>query len=385
MRRGWILGILASMLVGCGSEAVQMAGGSSEQGNALQAIQILVVDRHGAPTPATIELLPADWSPNKDTAGFTSGPLGQGQSWLSPSLPQGSYSILAIGDSGKRIHSMELTGNRKDTIQLEPTVRMQGTFPAGSSVQIPGARISAVTDAKGLLVFDSLPVGAKRLLIRKDSTTGVLFLDSLYPSTQIYLTAYPKLSAPGPARLDSTWLTPPNVYPPAGNYQAQVTIATWHPLREATFERAPTASGPWSSFAGGIALDSSANLWLRSRVAKGYVSQPRLYSYSIAQAIRTDSSLPVIHTAPVGPFSTFMPDSIRKNEDTIHIFILTQGCSSLPAHGFGGWVHSDSLGLYRRICNQPTAPTKFHFTMQGASAIRWAHTLMPKGVTYALP
>jgi hypothetical protein len=201
----------------------------------------------------------------------------------------------------------------------------------------------------------------------------------------VYLNPAPSLKDTQPASIDTVLLEPPQTFPPAGSYQAQVTIAPWHPLSEAIFEQAPSAAGPWTQVSSDIVLDSTATLWLRARVANRFVSQPQSFAYKIQPALVADTILPLVSNAPTGLLYAFVPDSVTKIGDAIHVYALVQGCTGDTAQGFRGWVHADSLALFRQPCTLQTSPTRFDLVLPGSASIDIAYTLQPLDMFFPLP
>lgn len=382
MRRGWILGILASLLAGCSSETVQMAGGSSEQGNALSAVRLVIVDRNGHPDSARIELLPARWLPGQDSSGaHATAFVPASSTWVRDSLKQQSYQVLAEGQSGKRIALLSGIPGAIDTIRLVPSLRLEGQHLPNSTVRVPGSTLETTSDLSGRFVFDSLPVGASSL---KFQDTGALLIDSLFPATINYLAPSQDQASTHPATFDSVFLQPPRIYPAPGTYQAQVAITPWHPLSEALFERAASEDGPWTPIGTYFDLNTTSTFWLRARIQGRYVSKPLRFTYTIIPAASNSSILPLVATTPSGLLSAFEPDSVRKADDTLHIYALLNGCDSLTSQGIRGHLRSDTLDIFRMICPE-ALPTQIHMQLPDASSIHWVYTLQPKGMLFPVP
>jgi len=382
MRRGRILGVLASLLAGCGSEAVQMAGGSSEQGNALSAVRILIVDREGHPDSARIEILPYQWLPGQDSSGAHARAfVPAGRIWSQDSLKSQSYRIKAEGRSGKRIALLSGLPGTIDTIRLVPSLRLEGLHSPNSVVRIPGSTLEASADLSGRFVFDSIPVGAPGL---KFQDTCALLIDSLFPATISYLAPSLGLASTRPATFDSIFLQPPRIYPAPGTYQAQVAITPWHPLTEALFERAASEDGPWTPIGTYFDLNATSTFWLRARVQGRYVSKPLRFTYTIIPADTNSSILPLVAAAPTGLLSAFEPDSVRKIGDTLHVYALLNGCDSLASQGIRGHLRSDTLEVFRMICPE-TISTRIDMQLPNAASIHWVYTLQPKGMFFPVP
>lgn len=382
MRNRRFLGLLVALLAGCGAEAVQMAGGSSEQGNALSAVRIVIVDRDGHPDSARIELLPAQWLPGQDSSyAHASAFVPAGGTWISDSLKSQEYRILAEGRSGKRIAILSGIPGATDTIRLVPSLRLEGQHTASGSVRIPGTQLVATCSPTGHFQFDSLPVGASGLRFQD---TATLVIDSLFPATNSYLTPTSGLATKRVATFDSIFLQPPRIYPAPGTYQAQVAITPWHPLSEAIFERAASADGPWTSIGTYFDLNATSTFWLRARIPGRHVSKPLSFTYTIVPADSNSSALPLVATAPTGLLNSFLPDSVRKTGDTLHLYALLNGCNSLPSQGIRGHLRSDTLDVFRLICPETTS-TQIHMKLPGSSSIRWVYTLQPKGMLYPVP
>lgn len=372
-----IILLLILLLIGCNATSTETAGGSSEQGNALGAVRFVVLDREGNPVRSKIEAVPSDWIPGSDSTRSIRLELGIGEWGTIDSVPD-SLSILVKGAEGwilARLHR----GDR-DTLRLEPTIRLDGTVRPMDTLRVPGTRLWTVSDTAGHFRFDSLPIGTRKILVRN---IGSLVLDSLYPATQIWLAPNPALNGSTPVVADSVRLVPPQVFPAPGTYQAQVDVATWHPLREATFERANTPNGPWVPYASGMSLQQSSTLWLRARVPGGLASSPRSYTWTILPALSKDSLLSLADASPSGLLYAFVPDSVVRKGDTIHVHVLFQGCPDLSGHGIRGWIHADSLALFRLPCTQ-SAQTAFHLVLPDTGRLRWAHTLQPKGMIFPI-
>lgn len=370
----------AMLLHGCNSASTstEVAGGSSEQGNALGAVRFVVVDREGNPVTSRAEIAPANWIPGQDTTERTKQlDLKAGELGIIDSVAD-SISLLIKGDEGWRLARLHRGG--LDTLRLEPTIELDGTVRPGDTLRVPGSRLWALSDSAGRFRFDSLPIGTTEL---KVNNAGKLRLDSLYPATQVWLAPVPSPLGTTTAIADSVRLLPPEVFPSAGTYQAQVDVATWHPLREATFERALSPTGPWTSYVNGMQLNESTSLWLRARVPGGLASIPKQFTWTIVPAPKKDSLLVLVDAVPAGLLYAFVPDSVTRSGDTVHVHILFQSCPDLQGHGVRGWIHGDSLGLFRLPCTQ-SSQTRFRLALPDAGTVRLAHTLQPKGMLFPI-
>lgn len=369
----------ALLLQGCNSSSAstEVAGGSSEQGNALGAVRFVVIDREGNPVSSRTEAAPVGWIPGQNSGSPRLIELGVGELGIIDSVAD-SITLLVKGDEGWRL--ARLHRGDQDTLRLEPTIRLDGTVRPGDTLRVPGSQIWTRSDSTGRFRFDSLPVGTQELQV---GHAGKLKLDSLYPATQVWLAPNRSLSGTTSAVTDSVRLLPPEVYPSPGIYQAQVDVATWHPLREATFERSSSSNGPWTSYASGMQLNESTSLWLRARIAGGPVSIARHFTWTIIPALPVDSLLTMVDAAPSGLLYAFVPDSVTRSGDTVHVHVLFQSCPDLQGHGVRGWIHGDSLGLFRLPCTQ-SSQARFRLALPDAGSLRLAHTLQPKGMTFPI-
>jgi len=142
MKRGWILGIPALMLVGCDTGTTRIAGGSSEQGN---AIQVVLVTSAGKPAAgARVVLHARSW-----VSGSTRDPLGQtlvadtaGRLTLTS---KAGRRLLAGDSSGMAWADLDSLGDSA-TLHLLAPATVKGTvtdWSSGDHLAVPGTDLAA--------------------------------------------------------------------------------------------------------------------------------------------------------------------------------------------------------------------------------------------------
>ncbi len=253
MNKAWLLGPILCLL-GCGAESSQMAGGSSEQGNALT---VRILSQDGKPAAGIlIESHRRDWLPGAgvDTAYQSRRSDDSGKA----TFPYGSHARLLARDTSGLAWSDP--AGELDTLRISKAASVTGTVlapSAGSYLAIPGTSITVALSGNGSYSLD-VPAGLGRLaLVSGLSTTELPEFQTNAGASTTLLPISSSTAATSPLlAFSSQWLP------------VETTLRNTAPMRSGDTSFLRVTPGNWASF-GPVIPDSTRQGTVRFKFRPG--------------------------------------------------------------------------------------------------------------------
>ena len=91
-------------------------------------------------------------------------------------------------------------------------------------------------------------------------------------------------------------------------------------------------------------------------------------------------------SGPSGTLESWVPDTVWASSDTIWISTTIRACDDLSEDGLAGWLHAESLDVFKRPCpSDPGEPVRHLFHYSPRVGVWYVSTLQPFGYTWEMP